>query len=273
MDLSNAVQSTWNPALTLATWANGRRPHVLLADDSVAARVMTAALLTRLGCQVDTAEHGEQALGLARNVRYDLILLDLDMPIMDGIATAREIRALANGAGRTPIMAFSAFLRQLGEESERRRLFDGEIIKPVTARELQRAVIDSRATGPLSEAKEGLAQPMAGDCPLIDLAARRGLKFASPPTCRVDDVVGELRAAMSRLESALTLGDRAQTKLAAQNIEQVGLRIGAPRLARRASDLKQAAGDGDFARLRAQANELLGCIAATIGQLRKLAAI
>lgn len=272
MLLSYAVQGNRSPTQTLATWDNGRRPNVLLADDSVAARMMTAALLTRLGCQVDTAEHGEQALGLARNVRYDLILLDLDMPIMDGMTTAREIRALANGAGRTPIVAFSAFLRQLGEESERRRLFDGEIVKPVSAHQLQRAVIESRSAAPASEGKDGLAQRAAGDCPLLDLSAHKGLGVTLPLTWRIDDVSGELRGAMARLESALASGDRMQTKLAARAIEQVALRIGAPRLARRASGLNDAASDGDIGQLRPQASELLGCIAATIGQLRKLAA-
>jgi CheY-like chemotaxis protein len=101
-------------------------PRVLLAEDCETARELTSALLQRMGCDVDAVEHGEQALVYAQRVRYDLILLDLDMPLMDGMAAAQAIRALP-GNDRTLIMAISAFLGAVGDPTDIWRVFDREI--------------------------------------------------------------------------------------------------------------------------------------------------
>ena len=90
--------------------ADGARPRLLIAEDFESARILTAALLRRMGCDVDTAEHGEEALAQARHARYDIILLDIEMPVMDGVCAAREIRLLEGDAAKTPLMALSAFL-------------------------------------------------------------------------------------------------------------------------------------------------------------------
>ncbi len=59
---------------------DGSRPRILLAEDSPAARVLTGALLKRIGCNVDAAEHGEEAVNYVKNGDYDLILMDIEMP-------------------------------------------------------------------------------------------------------------------------------------------------------------------------------------------------
>ena len=89
---------------------DGSRPRILFAEDSDTVRLITAALLRRMGCDVDAVEHGEEALDLASRQAYDLVLLDIEMPVMDGMIAAREIRALGGGAARTPLMALSAYL-------------------------------------------------------------------------------------------------------------------------------------------------------------------
>ncbi len=84
---------------------NGSRPRILFAEDSETVRQVTAALLRRMGCDVDAVEHGEEALFHARQQAYDLVLLDINMPVMDGMIAAREIRALGGGAARTVVVA------------------------------------------------------------------------------------------------------------------------------------------------------------------------
>ncbi len=66
-----------SPAVCVASTA--RAPRVLLAEDSDAARILTAALLRRMGCDVDAVEHGEDALSHVQNFSYDLVLLDIEM--------------------------------------------------------------------------------------------------------------------------------------------------------------------------------------------------
>jgi two-component system sensor histidine kinase BarA len=122
-----------------------RRPRVLLADDTETLRALTSILLQRMGCEVDAVEHGEQALDLARHVRYDLILLDLDMPLMDGMETARAIRSLPSNEA-TLIIALSAFLEGIGNLNDRWQVFDGEIAKPIGLDRLRQVILKAWPT-------------------------------------------------------------------------------------------------------------------------------
>ena len=63
---------------------NGEAPQLLLAEDSPAARILTAALLRRMGCSGDEAEHGEEALEAVRSRAYHTIILDIEMPEKNG---------------------------------------------------------------------------------------------------------------------------------------------------------------------------------------------
>lgn len=115
------------------------RPRVLLADDIETARELTSHLLERMGCEVETAEDGEQAVALAGQIRYDLILLDLDMPLMDGTEAARAIRNQHSNRS-TLIVAVSAFLGAVGDPSDRWRLFDSELAKPISLDRLRQVI-------------------------------------------------------------------------------------------------------------------------------------
>jgi CheY-like chemotaxis protein len=119
---------------------DGARPRVLFAEDSENARVLTTALLTWMGCDVDAVEDGEQALNQAGRSAYDLILLDIEMPIMDGLVAARSIRALGGAAASTPLMALSAFLADTSKCARWHEIFDLALAKPAGRDELRRAV-------------------------------------------------------------------------------------------------------------------------------------
>lgn len=70
------------------------RLRVLVADDEPVLREVLAAMLTALACDVEVVENGAAALERVRAHRYDVILLDMHMPVLDGVSAAREIRAL-----------------------------------------------------------------------------------------------------------------------------------------------------------------------------------
>jgi len=85
---------------------------ILIVEDSLLNRNLIISMLKRLGYpQVDTAENGQEALEKVAKQAYDLILMDCQMPILDGYVTAREIRRRERETGqlRTPIIALTAY--------------------------------------------------------------------------------------------------------------------------------------------------------------------
>jgi CheY-like chemotaxis protein len=92
----------------------GRR--VLLAEDDPINREVAIALLELAGQQVDVAVDGEQAVAKVATQRYDLVLMDMQMPRLDGLQAARRIRALP-GAATLPIVALTA--NAFAEDRER----------------------------------------------------------------------------------------------------------------------------------------------------------
>ena len=82
---------------------DGGRPKLLLAEDSDPVRIVTAAMLKGMGCDVDAVVHGEDAVKSASTHPFDVIVLDIEMPVMDGITAARNIRKLGGTLTQTPI--------------------------------------------------------------------------------------------------------------------------------------------------------------------------
>ena len=109
--------------------------RVLVADDNRINRALMEAMLAEFGCAVSLVENGEEASRLAVADAFDLIIMDLRMPVLDGDGAARRIRA--DGASR------QAFIVRWTTEDETRlngELYDGELPKPLTCSPLVAAV-------------------------------------------------------------------------------------------------------------------------------------
>ena len=94
-------------AIRQAPSLNGA-PHILVVDDNATNRMVAEALCEMFDCTTETAEDGVEAVERMQEGRFDLILMDIKMPRMDGIAATRAIRALPGAAALTPIVALTA---------------------------------------------------------------------------------------------------------------------------------------------------------------------
>ncbi|MNQ59252.1 Autoinducer 2 sensor kinase/phosphatase LuxQ [compost metagenome] len=84
------------------------RPHVLIADDNATNRVVAQALCEMFGCTSETVEDGQEALEAVQVRPFDLILMDIKMPRMDGVQATQAIRALPGDSRNIPIVALTA---------------------------------------------------------------------------------------------------------------------------------------------------------------------
>ncbi len=99
------VQSNIQALADLELQAN---PHILIVDDNATNRVVAQALCEMFGCSSETAEDGVEALEAVQARPFDLILMDIKMPRMDGVQATQAIRALAGPESQIPIVALTA---------------------------------------------------------------------------------------------------------------------------------------------------------------------
>jgi len=100
-----SIQAATSEAETTVT---GRAAHILIVDDNATNRMVAEALCDMFECTSEQAVDGVEAVEMAKGGRYDLILMDIKMPRMDGIAATRAIREMNGRAGAVPIVALTA---------------------------------------------------------------------------------------------------------------------------------------------------------------------
>jgi PAS domain S-box-containing protein len=120
---------------------NLKKARILVADDAPANRELVTAILSTLGLEVYTVQDGAEAVHALQGELYDLVLMDVHMPVMDGLAATREIRRMERTrGGRTPILALTANVQS---EQVARCLeagMDGHLAKPIQLTELVSAL-------------------------------------------------------------------------------------------------------------------------------------
>lgn len=116
--------------------------RVLVAEDNSISTKVIRGMLGKLNLEPDTASNGEEALQAMQARRYDLVLMDCEMPVLDGFSATQQLRAweAANQRQRTPVVALTAHI--LAEHKERARLagMDGHMAKPVELSQLRELI-------------------------------------------------------------------------------------------------------------------------------------
>ena len=239
------------PAAAGADDARSRKNHgplratkILLADDNVVNVQLALAMLSKLGCRADVARDGHGVLAAIERTRYDLVLLDCQMPGMDGYATAREIRKRGHDV---PIVALTAHAMETHRAQSLEAGMNDHISKPFEREDLATAIArwapDHGA--PAQEAtvdreaivdREALLARLDGDAQLADdvIAAF----FASAP-----DLTGRLREAVrqGKLPEATRLAHALKGAAAAVHAARVRTIAAETETALRAGDTDAAA--------------------------------
>jgi len=116
------------------------RAHILLVEDNLVNQLVAKGMLSKLGCEVVVAAHGGEALKQLEEQRFDLVLMDCNMPVMDGYEASRQIRRSGRWP-QLPIVALTA--NALAEERERCRAagMNDYLAKPFRREELN-ALLD-----------------------------------------------------------------------------------------------------------------------------------
>ena len=148
-----SIKTPWAALSALSAPANGagtlRAPdpidpaspsdalHVLVAEDHPVNRKVVGLLLQSMGHQVSFAEDGQQALTQASQTDFDLVLMDIHMPVMDGLSSARHIRALPGARGQVPIVALTADVMNDAAEQAKAAGMNAFLSKPLQKTQLQ----------------------------------------------------------------------------------------------------------------------------------------
>jgi signal transduction histidine kinase/DNA-binding NarL/FixJ family response regulator len=236
------------PMTALASPAEGEdAPRLLVVDDHPVNREVLARQLELLGCTAEMAEDGAQALALWRLGRHRVALVDLHMPVMDGLDLARAIRreeAANPGGPRTALVAVTANALKGEDERCYAAGMDAFLPKPLAlealARTLGRFLPKQDAPGSVAGA---LAEEVA---PLFDPEALRQLFGADP--ARLSSLLRTFREGVRRdgeaVATALTAGDLAGAAAAAHRLKGAARMAGARPLADLLAQLESAAREG-----------------------------
>jgi len=216
--------------------------RILLAEDNLVNQQVATAMLVKRGHQVDVVGNGREAVDAIGAHDYDLVLMDIQMPEMDGFAATQAIRALPRGRS-LPIIALTA--HALSGERERclERGMTGYLAKPFKAHDLF-AAIEGRTAA--------TADTAAAPAPPVDLAAFRGTMREAGAEAAVDGILATFASTLpQRLEAlaeASRGGEAEAIQRAAHAFRSAAATIGAHRLAQLLEAMEASARSGDVAR-------------------------
>jgi PAS domain S-box-containing protein len=219
--------------------------HILVAEDNPINRMLVQALLGEAGYTLDMAEDGEAAIAAATAQDYDLILMDIQMPNIDGIEATRAIRGLDGPRGQVPIVALTANAMTGDRDTYLAAAMNDYISKPLNAAAL--LAIVARWAG---RAGADQTDRTILEAPLLDDIILERLSHRLSPTALRHMVMTHLEQAASRhatMTSLLERGELAELARHAHDLRRDAAGIGAIRLHKLAEalDLACLAGDRD----------------------------
>jgi two-component system sensor histidine kinase/response regulator len=223
-----------------------RGARILLVEDNDINQIVASGLLRDAGMRVDVADNGQIALQMMQAARYDLVLMDMQMPVMDGVTATREIRKQAAGAA-VPIVAMTANAMQRHRDACVDAGMDDYLTKPVDPQELRailrkwlRPEADTVPAATQGEAAACMDQDGMPQVPGLNAAGALGRMMGRKPLYlsmlrRWRDTEGD---SVMELRAALAEGDPVAAERLAYRARSLAANIGADDLAAQAGMLE-----------------------------------
>ena len=260
-----------------------RGAKILLVEDNDINQEVATELLETAGCAVSLAKDGAEAVRKVREEAYDLVLMDVQMPVMDGIAATREIRGVSRFDG-LPIIAMTANAMKEDQERCLAAGMDDYITKPIDPdamfAALRRHFARSAALG--GTQARAAPRPERGEAPQIQgIDTREGLRRVLGNKRLYMDLLRRFSEGQSgaaqRIRSALDAGDRDLAERVAHTLKGVSGNIGAAEAQAAAAEIEVAIGEGrpvpelseSLARLDSIVRTAVGHIDAALAEARK----
>ena len=226
--------------------------RVLVVEDQPLNREVAIGMLTSMGIEVETAHHGQQALDILQTRSFDAILMDCEMPVMDGFSATVAVRSHEPAGTHIPIIALTADVTSAGRAACLAAGMDDHLAKPFRREALHNILSPWLGGNPLRVA----ALPTPANEPILDCAtldALRALPRRGPKDMLTH--IGELylldsRGLIASIEQSLSAGNAADLARAAHAWRSYNGNVGAHGLARLCRELEDAARAGNFVAAR-----------------------
>lgn len=239
-----------------------RKPRILLAEDNTTNQIVARELLLRRDCFVDVVTNGQEAVEAVETRPYDLVLMDISMPVMDGITAARTIRAKDGPIAATPIVALTAYAMKSDQESFAEAGMNGFVAKPVLngkrlyrviERLLEEAEPSGRSAGAqnLETRTESPQVEVVNDfqVSIIDRAVLASLSESVGPATMTklrDRFQSDVDGAIGRIMEASGAEDLEVLEHNSHTLKSVSGTFGALRLQAQAQAINTASREGDL---------------------------
>jgi two-component system sensor histidine kinase/response regulator len=218
---------------------------VLVVEDNPTNQRVAQLYLEKLGCEVSLAANGEEAMNAVARTPFDIVFMDVQMPLMDGLEATRRIRAHEAGGSHTPIVALTANAMRQQLDACLAAGMDDFVTKPVELPRLQ-AALERWAR------QRGSGTTTLAQIPPIDPARFKEVTMGDPELARglVATFVESGRRALADVAAGLANRDIALVKRAAHTLKGASANMGAGFLRDAASDLERAAAADSHEALR-----------------------
>ncbi|MDD5388834.1 MAG: PAS domain-containing protein [Gallionellaceae bacterium] len=233
-----------------------RGARILLVEDNEVNQEVALELLSEAGLHADVACNGAEALRLISDTPYDLVLMDVQMPVMDGLAATRAIRALS-GRERTPILAMTASAFAEDRQQCLDAGMDDHVAKPVDPEALYAALlkwlperrdgsppppVSAAANPPLADAERDAPLEIAGLDAHAGLKSVRGKRASYIRLLRL--YMDSHRDDMARLRARQVVGDQEEARRIAHSLKGASGALGAVTVQALSANLEAAIRDG-----------------------------